>query len=57
MEVKATTKELILARFFKLVLLPMHKIDPGQSLAHYGMDSMISAELKSWAWVGTGTDF
>lgn len=32
------------------MLLPVHKIDPGQSLAQYGMDSMISAELKSWAW-------
>lgn len=40
----------ILARFSKLILLPAEKIDPGKSLAHYGMDSMISAELKSWAW-------
>ncbi|GAB1196570.1 hypothetical protein APSETT444_005842 [Aspergillus pseudonomiae] len=48
--VKVTTLGLILARFSKLVLLPVHKIDPGKALAHYGMDSMISAELKSWAW-------
>lgn len=48
--VKATTVGLILARFSKLVLLPVEKIDPGKPLADYGMDSMISAELKSWAW-------
>lgn len=48
--VKSAILGLILARFSKLVLLPVAKIDPGKSLAHYGMDSMISAELKSWAW-------
>ncbi|CAG7918788.1 unnamed protein product [Penicillium olsonii] len=48
--VKSVILGLILARFSKLVLLPVQKIDPGKSLAHYGMDSMISAELKSWAW-------
>jgi hypothetical protein len=48
--VKSAILGLILARFSKLVLLPVQKIDPAKSLAHYGMDSMISAELKSWAW-------
>ncbi|CAG8380102.1 unnamed protein product [Penicillium salamii] len=48
--VKSAILGLILSRFSKLVLLPVEKIDPGKSLSHYGMDSMISAELKSWAW-------
>jgi hypothetical protein len=48
--VKAAVLRLILARFSKLVLLQAEKIDPSKTLSHYGMDSMISAELKSWAW-------
>lgn len=47
---KAAVLGLTVARFSKLVLLPVEKIDPGKTLAYYGMDSMISAELKSWAW-------
>lgn len=48
--VKAVVLRLILERFSKLVLLQAEKIDPSRTLSHYGMDSMISAELKSWAW-------
>lgn len=48
--VKAVVLDLILGRFSKLVLLQVEKIDPDKPLAYYGMDSMISAELKSWAW-------
>jgi len=48
--------DLILARFGKLVLLAVEKMDKGRTLTHYGMDSMISAELKSWAWKEFGVD-
>jgi len=48
--VKGVVLSVVLARFSKLVLLPVEKIDPAKALAYYGMDSMISAELKSWAW-------
>jgi hypothetical protein len=48
--VKAAVLRLILVKFSKLVLLQAEKIDPSRTLSHYGMDSMISAELKSWAW-------
>lgn len=48
--VKPMVLRLILERFSKLVLLQIEKIDPSRTLSHYGMDSMISAELKSWAW-------
>ena len=48
--VKAVVLRLILERFSKLVLQQAEKIDPSRTLSHYGMDSMLSAELKSWAW-------
>ncbi|KAF3010650.1 hypothetical protein E8E13_004665 [Curvularia kusanoi] len=48
--VEALVLKLILEKFSRLVLLQTEKIDPSRTLSHYGMDSMISAELKSWAW-------
>lgn len=42
--------QLLMERFSKLVLVPMEKMSPGKALAHYGMDSMISAELRTWIW-------
>ncbi|RAR04478.1 Thiolase-like protein [Stemphylium lycopersici] len=48
---------LILASFSKLVLLPVEKMDPGKTLASYGIDSAISTGLKSWARREFAVDF
>lgn len=48
--VKCIVLRLVLEKFSKLVLLPVEKMDPNRTLSYFGMDSMISAELRSWAW-------
>lgn len=50
--VKECVRNLVAERFSKLVLVPEEKILASLShpLAGFGMDSMITAELRSWAW-------
>lgn len=48
--VAALVQQLIMERFAKLVLVPLDKLSSSKALAHYGMDSMISAELRNWVW-------
>ncbi|KAK3994454.1 hypothetical protein QBC44DRAFT_286263 [Cladorrhinum sp. PSN332] len=48
--VKALVQQLLMERLSKLVLLPVAKMSAGKPLSLYGMDSMISAELRNWAW-------
>lgn len=43
-------QKLLMGRLSKLVLLPVENMSAHQPLSMYGMDSMISAELRSWAW-------
>lgn len=48
--VKVLVQQLLMERLSKLVLLPVSKMSPSKPLSLYGMDSMISAELRNWAW-------
>ncbi|KAF6827014.1 KR domain-containing protein [Colletotrichum musicola] len=48
--VRMVVQQLFMERLSKLVLLPVAKMTPSSPLSLYGMDSMISAELRSWAW-------
>jgi hypothetical protein len=43
-------------KFSKLILMPVHKLDGKKALSVYGMDSMISAEIRTWAWRELGVD-
>ncbi len=47
---KVLVQELFMNRVSKLVLIPISKMSPEKPLSNYGMDSMISSELRSWAW-------
>lgn len=38
----------ILYRLAKLLFLPVDEIDATRAVSHYGMDSMIAAELRNW---------
>ncbi|EQL00680.1 Beta-ketoacyl synthase [Ophiocordyceps sinensis CO18] len=48
--VKAVVQQLLMGHLSKLVLLPVQKMRPQTPLSVYGMDSMISAELRNWTW-------
>ncbi|KFY28750.1 hypothetical protein V491_00304 [Pseudogymnoascus sp. VKM F-3775] len=50
--VKECVRDLVVERFSKLVLVPTEKIFASLThpLAEFGMDSMITAEMRSWAW-------
>lgn len=50
--VKECVRDLVVEQFSKLVLVPTEKILASLThpLAEFGMDSMITAELRSWAW-------
>ncbi|KAH9209066.1 hypothetical protein DL95DRAFT_467116 [Leptodontidium sp. 2 PMI_412] len=48
--VRAKTRDLLVERFSKFILLPVSKVDVMKPLAFYGMDSMIGAELRNWSW-------
>ncbi|CAH0054704.1 unnamed protein product [Clonostachys solani] len=37
-------------RFSNLILLPQDQIDNHKALPHYGVDSMIAAEYRTWFW-------
>ena len=47
---KAAVAEYLLQKFSKLVLVPTSKMVVSKQLAFYGMDSMIGAEIRNWAW-------
>lgn len=51
-EAKKTLRELVLQKFSKLVQLPAEKLSRTvtKRLVDYGMDSLIGAELRTWAW-------
>lgn len=50
--VKESVRDLVLARVSTLVLISPDKLSSSlrHPLADFGMDSMITAELRSWAW-------
>ncbi|KAM4056688.1 KR domain-containing protein [Hirsutella rhossiliensis] len=48
--VKSVIQQLLMERLSKLVLLPVQKMHAQKPLSVYGMDSMISAELRNWTW-------
>lgn len=50
--VKDAVKEIILKEFSKLALVPLERLEQGlaRPLADFGMDSMISSELRALAW-------
>ncbi|KAI9727214.1 MAG: Type I Iterative PKS [Cirrosporium novae-zelandiae] len=50
--IKDAVRDLVLQKFSKLVLVPVEKLAASLSrpLSEFGMDSMISAELRSWSW-------
>lgn len=54
--VAGLVQQLVMERFSKLVLVPLEKMSPAKALSHYGMDSMISAELRNWIWHEFKTD-
>jgi hypothetical protein len=37
-------------RFSNLILTPVDQIDENKPLSHFGMDSMIAAEFRTWFW-------
>jgi hypothetical protein len=37
-------------RFSNLILTPVDQIDENKSLSHFGMDSMIASEFRTWFW-------
>ncbi|RYP36601.1 hypothetical protein DL767_003305 [Monosporascus sp. MG133] len=41
---------LIGKRFSSLVLIPLDQVDSRKPLAHFGMDSMIAADFRTWFW-------
>lgn len=53
---RSTVRDHLLQKFSNLVLLPTSRISSSNPLASYGMDSMIGAELRSWAWKEFHTD-
>jgi NADPH:quinone reductase-like Zn-dependent oxidoreductase len=53
---KAAVSEHLLQKFSKLVLIPTSKMVISKPLAFYGMDSMIGAEIRNWAWKELHTD-
>ena len=50
--VMTCVQDLVVAQFSKLVLVPVEKLVAllGRPLTEFGMDSMVTAELRSWAW-------
>lgn len=54
--VAALVQQLVMERFSRLVLVPLERMSPARALSHYGMDSMISAELRNWIWHEFETD-
>ncbi|KAK6859116.1 hypothetical protein PG995_004969 [Apiospora arundinis] len=48
--IRLVVQQLFMEKLSNLVLLPVAKMSPSSPLSQYGMDSMISAELRSWAW-------
>lgn len=50
--VKNAMCKMVLQKFSKLVLVPVEKLTASlaRPLAEFGMDSMISAEVRTWAW-------
>ncbi|RWA08741.1 hypothetical protein EKO27_g6377 [Xylaria grammica] len=50
----ATMEEAILRlmkrRFSNLILLPIDQVDERKPLPHFGVDSMIASEFRSWFW-------
>ncbi|KAK4221929.1 hypothetical protein QBC38DRAFT_402515 [Podospora fimiseda] len=48
--IKTLVQQLLMERLSKLVLLPVAKMSANKPLSVYGMDSMISAELRNWTW-------
>lgn len=50
---KSLIRTLVLAKFSSLVHIPVEKLEDGglgKPLAEFGMDSMITAELRTWGW-------
>ena len=47
---RTTVRDLLLEKFSNLVLTPVARMSSSKPLASYGMDSMIGAEIRSWAW-------
>jgi acyl carrier protein len=47
---KLSVQQLLMEKLSKLVLLPVQKMSANKPLSLYGMDSMITAELRSWSW-------
>ncbi|KAI5241413.1 ketoacyl-synt-domain-containing protein [Aureobasidium subglaciale] len=50
--VQLAVKDLVLQKFSKLTLVSLDKLTTSleRPMADFGMDSMITAELRSWAW-------
>lgn len=47
---RAAVLRLVMKRFSSLVLIPRDQVDSRKALAHFGMDSMIAAEFRTWFW-------
>lgn len=47
---QSATLRLLRKRFCNLILMPLEQIDDDKPLAQFGIDSMISAEFRTWIW-------
>ncbi|KAK7966938.1 polyketide synthase [Apiospora aurea] len=43
-------------RFSSLILMPLDQIDDSQALSQFGVDSMITAEFRTWIWTAFKVD-
>ena len=48
--VVSTVSRMVVERLAKLLFVATSKIDAGQNIGYYGMDSMVAAELRNWLW-------
>lgn len=49
-ELKRLVTKMVVERLSKLLFMSANEIDPEHGMGHYGMDSMIAAELCNWLW-------